>query len=231
MANQVTLATLKARALDYADMTDSGFPVVDRLVDYINSSASGIWDILVDSYEDYFLTQTDINLTPPAEGYDLPADFYKCLKVFYKATDNRRFKIRKFDLNDINAALIKPFSGGVVELWYVPQMELLVHDADTIGSRIPPIVKGWEDAIALDAAIKLLIREESDPSALMREKDMLLHRIMQMADPRDDGEPDQVQITGAVANPYDLYFGSGSYSYRYRIMGQQIRFLQYAMGV
>ena len=207
MANQVTLATLKARALDCADMTNSGFPVADRLVDYINSSASGIWDILVDSYEDYFLSQHNISLTPAAEGYALPDDFYKCLKVFYQAASNRRFQIKKFSLNEINAALIRPFSSGTVELWYVPQMDLLVHDADTIGSKIPPMVRGWEDAIALDAAIKLLIREESDPSALMREKDILLGRIVEMADPRDDGEADQIQLGSSAANPYDVFFG------------------------
>ena len=231
MSNKVTLGTLKARALDYADMTDSGFPVVDRLVDYINVAATEIYDVLVDAYEDYFLEQHDIAITADTEDYDLPSDFYKCLKVFYKATSNRRFQIRRFSLGDIDASLAKPTAGGTVELWYVPQMQLLVLDTDEIGEKIPPICHGWEDAVALSAAIKLLNREESDSSALAAQKASTMQRIIAMADPRDDGEPDRVQRAGQLINPYNVYFGAGSFSFRYRIMGEKIKLLQYTLGV
>ena len=231
MASQTTLAELRARALDYADMTDSDFPVVARLDDYLNSAAADLYDVLVNSMEDYFLELHTFNIQAGTDAYALPDDFYKSRKIFYLADNTRRFRVRKFNLDDVNAALIQPFSGGAIEMWYIPEMPLMVAVGDTVAKAIPPIVHGWDDAIALGGAIKLLAREESDTSVLAAQQGRIMQRIMDMAEPRDEGEPDRIKLHRTIANPYDVFFGSGSFSYRYRIMGQKIRFLQYALGI
>ena len=242
MASQTTLAELRARALDYADMTDSDFPVVARLDDYLNSAAADLYDVLVNSMEDYFLELYTFNIQAGTEAYDLPdgtfppvpnqqPGFYKARKIFYLADNTRRFRVRRFNLDDVNAALIQPFSGGTIEMWYIPEMPLMVAATDTVAKAIPPIVHGWDDAIALGGAIKLLAREESDTSVLAAQQGRIMQRIMDMAEPRDEGEPDRIKLHRTIANPYDVFFGSGSFSYRYRIMGQKIRFLQYALGI
>lgn len=56
-------------------------------------------------------------------------------------------------------------------------------------------INGWEEYVVVDAAIKCLIKEESDISALMAQKMALKTRIEQMADDRDVGEQEYVGRT------------------------------------
>lgn len=53
-------------------------------------------------------------------------------------------------------------------------------------------VNGWEDYVVVDAAIKCLVKEESDPRALMEQKQGLLKRIEAMAANRDAGKPEKI---------------------------------------
>lgn len=230
MASPETLATLRARALDLADMTDSNFPVAARVTDYINSAASELYDILTNSFEDYFLKVQSITLVSGTEDYALPTDFYKSKRVFYIA-GGRRFGVHPFNLNDLDGAKSSPISGGSVELWYTPEMTLMSAESDTIAASIPPIVKGWAEFIALGAAIKLLTREESDATALIMEKQQMKQRLIDMADPRDAGIPDRVQDIDSRFNQTGYTYDPGAYLLRYRIMGGNIKFIQYDVGV
>tara|TARA_R100001530_G_scaffold7148_3_gene7983 strand:+ start:1823 stop:2521 length:699 start_codon:yes stop_codon:yes gene_type:complete len=231
MPSTATLATLRARALDYADMTDSNFPNADRVDDYINSAASEMYDILVNAYEDYFLTTNTITLVSGTEDYALPSDFYKAKRVYY-VSGGRRFAIDRFNLDDLSGAKTGPLSTGSAELWYVPEMTFMdtAGPTDTVGEIIPPMVNGWADFLAISAAIKLLIREESDPSALMREKEVLKQRMISMAEPRDAGLPDTIQDTSRRWADIGYAFDPGAFTLRYRIMGGNIKFVQYDAG-
>ena len=68
----VTLEDLKTRALDYADMTGTTFPVTARLEEYVNDALSEVYDMLVSAYADYFHKSTTVTLVAGTEGYDLP---------------------------------------------------------------------------------------------------------------------------------------------------------------
>ena len=302
MASTATLSDLRARALDYADMTGSNFPVEARVDDYINSAASEMYDILVNAYEDYFLATQSITLVPGTEDYALPSDFYKAKRVYY-TTGSRRFSIHPFNLEEVDGARNSALSAGTAELWYVPEMSLMkpstvitgatqanpcvitsanhgldtgdsvtisgvvgmtelnggvytitkvsdntfsLNDVDssaftsyasagtvesTIATTIPPMIKGWPDYIALSAAIRLLIREESDPSALMAEKQIMQNRLISLAEPRDAGIPDSIQDVGHRWNSVGFAYDPGAFLMRYRIMGQNIKFIQYDAGV
>tara|TARA_R110001599_G_scaffold127396_5_gene300784 strand:- start:59 stop:694 length:636 start_codon:yes stop_codon:yes gene_type:complete len=211
-------------------MTGSNFPVEARVDDYINSAASEMYDILVNAYEDYFLDTHPITLVPGTEDYALPSDFYKAKRVYY-TTGSRRFSIHPFNLEEVDGARNSALSAGTAELWYVPEMSLMTAGSDTISSIIPPMIKGWPDYIALSAAIRLLIREESDPSALMAEKQIMQNRLISLAEPRDAGIPDSVQDVGHRWNSVGFAYDPGAFLMRYRIMGQNIKFIQYDAGV
>ena len=93
------------------------------------------------------------------------------------------------------------------------------------------MIKGWPDYIALGAAIRLLIREESDPSALMSEKKMMQNRIISLAEPRDAGIPDSIQDIGHRWNDVAFAYDPGAFLMRYRIMGTNLKFIQYDAGL
>ena len=74
----------------------------------------------------------------------------------------------------------EPTSVQTVRLWYVPHPPLLDADADVFDG-----FNGWEEYVVVDAAIKLLQKEESDTQALELRKSRLLDRIRSMASKRD----------------------------------------------
>ncbi len=84
-----------------------------------------------------------------------------------------------------------PSSGQPMRLWYIPRMTMLLRDTDTTTSG----VSGWLEYVITDAAIKALIKEESDVSVLMVQKMALIKRIEAVAMNRDTGQPDTISDT------------------------------------
>lgn len=224
MASDVTLTDLTARTLDYADMTGSTFPVSARVTDYINDGLTHLHDILVNSGGEYFLTTTNINVLAGTETYSLPADFYKARKVFYTSS-NRRYKVEKFNLDEIDGYKTSPIASGTVELWYIPEITRLAAGGDKVSASMP-LPDGWEDFIALHAAIRLLVREETDTSLLNAERQKCEARIIQMASPRDLG---QEEVIGDYYERWSYarqLLTSDERHYKYRIHGEKIHFIE-----
>ena len=69
MAN-VEFSTLKQRAQRRADMVNSPFVSDDEIKDYVNSSIAELYDYLVKSYEDYFVSEQAYTI-PLATGGDI----------------------------------------------------------------------------------------------------------------------------------------------------------------
>jgi hypothetical protein len=99
-----------------------------------------------------------------------------------------------------NKLVFKPKAPQIatVNLWYVPAITKLVNDSDTLDG-----VNGWEEFLILDAAIKCMVKEESDPSALLAQLNFVKDRIKTMAKDRDQGEPRTT--TDIVGSRYDQY--------------------------
>lgn len=68
-------------------------------------------------------------------------------------------------------------------------------------------ISGWEEYVIVDAAIKAKIKEESDISGLMMQKEGMLSRINQVAENRDASMPSRVSDTQSVDY---TYWGNGS---------------------
>lgn len=229
MASSTTLDTLKARALDYCDMTSSGFPDSSRLTDYVNAAAAELYAMLTNSFEDYFVTTSQISLVSGTGTYPLPADFYRLVRAFWVSSD-RRHEIGKFSMGAVHGSKLSPAQSGTVELWYVPEMTLMSAGSDTLADVVPPAINGWDDFIALSVAIRLLIKEESDASALMNERDTIRGRIMASAEPRDEGGATQIQDQTRRWDEGSSRTDPGAYTLKYRLMGGNIRFVHHDVG-
>lgn len=84
-------------------------------------------------------------------------------------------------------------------VWYYPNPKVLTAPTDTIDGR-----SGWEEWVVIDAAMKLLAKEESDTSALEREAQRVWARVMAVAENRDAGQGKRIT---------DVAFNSGAWPY------------------
>lgn len=97
-----------------------------------------------------------------------------------------------------------PSANQILRLWYIPRMQQLLADTD-----IADGVSGWTEYIAVDVAIKILQKEESDVSVLMAEKAALKKRIEDSAMNRDVGQSDTISNTRSWSERSGNYGGGG----------------------
>lgn len=218
----ITLGELKTQVRQRADMENSTFISDDELTDYINKSKDELYDILVQKFgADYYTTYQDISLVSGTSEYSLPVDFYKAMGVDYQVTgDGKWITLRPFmfsERNRYNSTVRNsiigaidleyrirndklwfrnaPIQSGTARLWYIPVATDLSSDTDTIMG-----VNGWEEYVVIDAAIKCLVKEESDTTALRSDKQAMMQRIEAAAENRDAGSPQRV--TDARSDDY-----------------------------
>lgn len=216
----VTFAQLRERARNRADMTGSLFVSEAELGDYVNASAQELYDVLVASFQDYYLSVTaNTTLTVGQDSITLPTDFYKLrgidrlldgssewqtLQPFSFAERNDRqgmVGLTSYVYTDSgiryriqsNTVKLTPADdcAGTYRVWYIPRMPLLVNDSDSFDG-----INGWEDYVVVDAAIKMLMKEESSTTGLERQKTALLKRIQDMSVQRDSGSPEVIVASG-----------------------------------
>lgn len=96
---------------------------------------------------------------------------------------NMRYRIMGNNIQFIPS----PGGGQYVKLWYVPRMIDLVRDYDIMDG-----ISGWTEYVIVDAAMKALMKEESDISMLMMQKGQLIKRIEESGMNRDAGQPDTI---------------------------------------
>ena len=215
MASTMTLLQLRTAARQRADMVGSLFVTDAELTSYVNQSAYELYDLLIQKYGDaYFAASDQITTDGVNETFAMPGDFYKLLGVDLKTSGapNGWITCRPFMMSERNrnwrpnAAPVLgftalryrllgdtlwlsplPSSGQVLRRWYVPRWAELVNDSDVLDG-----ISGWTEYVVVDAAIKCLQKEESDPSVLMAQKQALAGRIESAASNRDEGAPPTV---------------------------------------
>lgn len=231
MARNVTLLDIRTQCRQRADMVNSQFVSDSELDSYINASHTELYDLLINEYEDYHATSYDLAVVAGTTTYDLPEDFYKLLGVdLVVDSQGNAVTLKPFVFAERNAYVFTPTWNVVglaylryhlidnsirfvpvpttnqnVKLWYVPAVSKLVNDNDTVDG-----VSGWEDYIVADCCIKMLAKEESDPSVFMRQKDELRKRIQIMAANRDAGANMRISDT-TKRLPWEFWsFGEGT---------------------
>lgn len=226
----VTLAQLKQRSRVRADMEKSKFVKDPELTDYINSSIAELHDILVQSYgSDYFVKSTTFLTVQDQQDYPLPDDFFKLKGVDVKLDNSRFTTIERFNFNERNryelsgvwdlrgigsiryrllGSIIKftptPDRNVPVKVWYTPRAVELVNDTDILED-----FNQWHEYIIVDVAIKMLLKEESDTTALERQRQRLMDRIEKISQNRDAGKPES--ISDIYAEGVEEYFYGDDY--------------------
>lgn len=228
MPSTVTLQYLRDQSRAAADQQNSGFVGSNELDDLINSACQELYDILVSRFEDYYLEDpVSFTITSPATTTALPDDFYKLRGVDLQNAGGQWAPLKPFMFEERNL-LENPIiytptglaqgmyrvrknklqvlgtgdSPIVGRLWYIPAFTRLVAAADEFDG-----VNGWERYVIVTVAIAMKGKEESDTSTLEAEKLRLFDRINNLANNRDEGNPQRVQdVTAPLGwGPYPRF--------------------------
>tara|TARA_Y100001937_G_C7122274_1_gene333187 strand:+ start:80 stop:760 length:681 start_codon:yes stop_codon:yes gene_type:complete len=199
-----TESDLRTRARRRADMENSTFVTDAEVQDYLNSSIAELHDFMVKSYEDYFVSEQTYNAPIATGGANLPDDFYKALGVDYNS-GGITSTLRAYSFTERNVyntpyaaidRLAEPMykvegskiklvptnsQSGTITLFYVP---LPTQFSSTV-TEIETIIPGYEEYVVVAAAIRMLMKEESDTRQLELEKNQLASRIIRALSPRD----------------------------------------------
>ena len=224
----ITLEEIRLQARQRADMENSNFVQNSELTNFINNSIAELHDILSEAYgSEYFVTSSEFSLSTGTESYDLPSDFY-ILKGLDIKIDNQDFiSLRPFNFNERNryselgvwdlAGITnvryrivgnsvrftpKPDRNATARIWYVPVATKLVNDTDELED-----FNAFSEYVIVDAAIKMMQKEESDVTILMAQKMGLEKRIRDRAQVRDASSPDS--ISDIYAEGDDFYWRNG----------------------
>lgn len=221
----VTLLELKTQARDRADMSESNFVSDSELVSYINNSIAELHDLLIAAFnEDYVMEEYEWTADGANFEFDLPDDIYKLRGVDVAYGADEWTTVKRFNFNRRNEAqnaftwnmlglpyleyrLVGskirfnrvPDANTSLRMFYNPKATQLAVDADEYDD-----INGFSEYVVVDAAIKMLNKEESDVSVLMAQKEALKQRIQNMAQNRDANEPESV--TDIYAEDSDVYW-------------------------
>ena len=214
------LSDIRTAARQRSDMVNSQFVTDAEFNGYVNASAYELLDLLEQKYgTNYqFGLPYQFGTDGQTDQYPLPPDFYKLMGVdlLLGSTPQYSLTIQPFQFSERNRwawpnmqalyglvnlryrmvgnmlwLIPRAAAGQVIRLWYVPRMVPMVQDTDVLWQAI----SGWEEYVIVDAATKALVKEESDPSALMAQKSALVMRIEAAAEARDEGRPPVVSDT------------------------------------
>lgn len=238
---QMSLGQLRLASQQRADRVNSNFVTKAEWNSYINQSAFELYDILVTTFEDYYVKEPFVFQTDGStQQYDLSVlipDFYKLMGVDcgLNLENNAWVTLKKFDFVARNRYVYPQISAtylGVFNLQYrlIGSTKLMFIPVPNTAQYIriwyvPRMVElladndildglsGWTEYVIVDAAIKALQKEESDVSVLMAQKQALLDRIQSTAANRDVGQPDTVSNTRSRSEAWGNYGPDGDGSF------------------
>lgn len=223
-----------------ADMENNAFVSDSELTTYINNSLAELDDILVTNYEDYRLSNWVSVLAAGAGAViPLPADFGKLRGVDFQVNGTgagRWYALRAFQFPERNrwtnagAVFAWPFgraqlsyrladqgimiapadqAGGVYQVWYTPLFNRLVLPTDLLPQSYAS--QAWTEYAVVDAAIKILNKQNLDPSGFMAEKQALRARVIGASKNRSNAAPKRVADTRLGGEGAGFYGGIGDF--------------------
>ena len=224
----ITLAEIRLQTRQRADMENSNFVQDSELNNFINNSIAELYDIIVEAYaSEYYVVSTESPVLQNEDEINLPDDFYVMKGVDIKIDNQDFISLRPFNFNERNryselgvwdlAGITnvryrilgnklrftpRPDRNATVRLWYVPLPTTLVNDTDTFDD-----INSFAEYVIVDAAIKMMQKEESDVSVLLAQKVALEKRIRDRAKVRDASSPQS--ISDIYAEGDDFYWRNG----------------------
>lgn len=221
MARTRTLTELIADVRDRADAEVSQHVTDAQITRYLNQSIAALYALIVEQDESDFVEQVDIDVaagavasgivTAPVDGTAINP--YKLLAVDVINSDGTSWPVQRFMMGEranldgeagTYAALSftryqwrgantlywsPPWQSAVtIRVTYVPSPTDLATGTDEYDGRA-----GWEEWVTLDSAIKVLAKEESDVTDMVRERALVEQRILKQIVARDRAQPKRVR--------------------------------------
>lgn len=213
MANTATLAELRTRAQQHADMENTQFVQDSEWTNLLNLGGSELWDLMVSTNEDWCVSTTSLGPgtgTPFVAGqtlYTLPTDVLALLQVDNVISTNQRYPMDRIPHGERSHGWAGPWCDGyrqfgssieflpaappqgTVEVRYVPQWVKLAANGDVVPALIPV---GWEEYIPLWAAVRAMSKQRVDASTPAQLLADLRDRIEKAGADRDRNAPARV---------------------------------------
>ena len=229
----VTAAALRA---DQPTPSTTTFITTANWYTFVNGSCQALHDKLIEAYgADYRVTLSSSITATTAATYALPDSFYKLLgvdqQVSSAAGNDGWTSVPRFNFADRNRYAMAPLSmrngivstryrlsgdniwftpqppvGTVFKLWYAPRFTPMTADGDTFDG-----VDGWEEWVINDAAMKALVKEESDISGLQALQQVQNERLATIMENRDAGSPSTTVDVYARNATNDPFGGDGGW--------------------
>ena len=181
----MTLAELITRCKQQSDLEDNYFIEDEEWTFLINQSYKELWDLLVTTWEDYFVSSLEFTIASGESAYDLPDDFYKLRGVDLEVNSvSRWIPVDRFNFQERHKygtlaqnlswntrppvqykvmgsqILFEPEASapGNYKLWYITKVTELVDDADEVNVECERYIQ----YIIADACIKANDKQEMD---------------------------------------------------------------------
>jgi hypothetical protein len=232
----ISVQTIVDSAIDLADMRNSQF--IDQsgaagteLIRYVNLAKRDLYNQIVQVNEHYFTTTSNINIVGSTDTYSLPADFYKLDGADLQIAQDRYLTLRPFmfaERNKFRSGLAissaphglvfkyllvgnsirflpMPQNPATVQIWYTPTPTVITSFTDTVET-----VVGGDEYMSLYVAMAMLIKEESDVTALDGKRREVLDQLKVVLRQRDIGSPKYI-TDEATLNIGSLFPFRGNY--------------------
>lgn len=223
----VTVTDLISKIRTRSDTQKTLFVTDAEIVGFIDAAYCKMYDDIVSKYENYFVKPDAITVTSSTALYDVPADFYKLLKVERLRTGSsindaqarfspifpinfqetgRRQSTYWPVVNEVRYILqneqirFDPPSNFIARIWYIPAPEVIASNS-SINCRA-----GWENFIIETACVMVANKEQLDATPHQQIADREQMRILRMAQNYDAGLPKTiVDVEAMSADPYYNY--------------------------
>ena len=217
--NDKVFSTLMTQVRQRADMENSVFVSDTEIRVWLNAALAELHDIMILCFEDYYVNTTTYSL-PGTNPGTLPADFYKALGVDFETGgvtySVKRYSFAERNMYNSNAGIVngniaalrynvrddkihfipETPPSGTVTLHYIPECQQFrtggEDDAANINSKNKSVAIGYQEYLVVSAAIKCLMKEESDVRMLLAEKANIQKRIENAAPRKDAGQSHKI---------------------------------------
>lgn len=201
-----TFAELITAAEEYADLENSSFIKPATKTRWANEAYKKLYSKLVSKGCDWFI-EGPVSLSVPAEAVTtLPSDFMQ-LRMLLDSSGRRvkkqanpeTIKSAQYGFSLIGSKLFAP--AGNYQLYYVPQAAK-VTDGDTLDPNLEP----FADFIAIEIAIRMLMKEESDYRSLLGLRQEVQESINDLSFDRDRQGVDVVVDVSGIDEDEERWF-------------------------
>lgn len=211
----ITLANLRSRARQRADMENSTFVADAEANVWLNDGYKRLWHKVAEKLGERLISATPTQFTISSGNTQAVAsDFFKLWGVDYQISSGRWAPLDSWMPMERNQSRYRQVSNfyeriryrllgntlyftpdddalGTYRYWYIPTVTELSGDSSEINSEFERT--GWYEFIYLYAAKKMLAKEESDTGEIRLEMAEITNAIDQEALNRDIAMPQRIQ--------------------------------------